>query len=207
MTAFYMFRLYYLTFKGDSRVPEGVHPHESPFSMTIPLMVLAFLATVGGFLGLPGHNVLHHWLAPVFEAAEKVVRVSESHALEYGLMGVSVLVALTGILLARSMYVGGKRGWPAGLASGLPRLYGLVLDKWRIDELYALLVIRPLVALAGFLHRIVDVIVIDLLGVNGAGATALGVGRALRFLQTGQTQQYLAGILVGLVVLGALIFG
>ena len=208
MTAFYMFRLYFLTFRGDSRVPEGVHPHESPVSMTLPLVVLAFLATVGGFLGLPGGlSVLHHWLLPVFHAAHKVVHVNESHALEYGLMGVSVAVALAGILLARSLYVGSNRALPARLASDLPRLYGLLLDKWRIDELYAWLVLRPFAATAGFLHRVVDVILIDLLGVNGAGATAMGLGRALRFVQTGQTQQYLAGILVGLVVLGALVFG
>jgi len=208
MTAFYMFRLYFLTFKGESRVPETVHPHESPFSMTIPLMVLAFLATVGGFLGLPGElSVLHPWLAPVFEAAEKVVVVSTDHAVEHGLMGVSVLVALLGILIARSFYVGGNQDLPARLAADLKGLYALLVDKWRVDELYFAVVIRPFMALAGFLHRVVDVIVIDLLGVNGAGAVVVGLGRTLRFLQTGQTQQYLAGILVGLVVLGALVFG
>jgi NADH-quinone oxidoreductase subunit L len=208
MTAFYMFRLYFLTFKGESRVPASVHPHESPFSMTVPLMVLAFLATVGGFVGLPGDlHVLHHWLAPVFAAASKVVKVSHSHALEYGLMGVSVAVAVTGILIARSMYVGGQQALPARLATGLAGFYRLLLDKWRVDELYAAVVLRPFAATAGFLHRVVDVIVIDLLGVNGAGAVAMGFGRALRYLQTGQTQQYLAGILVGLVVLGALVFG
>jgi NADH-quinone oxidoreductase subunit L len=208
MTAFYMFRLYFLTFKGESRVPAEVHAHESPLSMTLPLMVLAFLATVGGFLGLPGKlSLLHHWLAPVFAAAEKVVVVSDSHALEYGLMGVSVLVALTGIFLARCFYVGKLQAQPERLATSLGGLYRLLLDKWRVDELYFAVVIRPFMAAASWLHRIVDVILIDLLGVNGAGALAMGVGRTLRFVQTGQTQQYLAGILVGLLVLGAWVFG
>ena len=208
MTAFYMFRLYFLTFEGESRVPEAVHPHESPRSMTIPLIVLAALATVGGFLGLPGDlHFLHHWFAPVFRSAAAVIEPSHSHALEYGLMGVSVAVALSGIFLARAFYLGNMREAPARLAGRMTGVYALVLDKYRIDELYAAVIVRPFTKASSLLHRFFDVIVIDLLGVNGTGWTVMAFGKALRFMQTGQVQQYLAGILIGLAVVSVLVFG
>jgi NADH-quinone oxidoreductase subunit L len=209
MTAFYMFRLYFLTFAGESRVAPGVHPHESPRSMTIPLMVLAFAATLGGFISLPiAHgNLLEEWLAPVFLRAEHVVTPSHDHSLEYTLMAVSVVIALAGIFLARAFYLGGWKAMPGRLATSAGGLYRLVLDKYRVDELYAFLFVRPFAAASRFGHRVVDVVLIDLLGVNGTGWAVQVVARALRYLQTGQVQQYLAGMLVAAAVLGYLVLG
>jgi NADH-quinone oxidoreductase subunit L len=209
LTAFYMFRLYFLTFEGDRRVPEEVHPHESPRSMTIPLVVLASLAAVAGFLGVPipaSANLIHHWLAPVFTAASGVVVESHAHGLEIGLMVLSIAAALSGIYLAYAFYLGNMRHMPARLSASLGGFYRLLADKYRVDELYAWLIIRPFARGADFLHRVVDVVMIDLLGVQGAGASVKVLGRAVRYLQTGQVQQYLAGILVGMAALGALLF-
>ena len=136
-----------------------------------------------------------------------MIEPSHSHALEYGLMGVSVAVALSGIFLARAFYLGNMREAPARLAGRMTGVYALVLDKYRIDELYAAVIVRPFTKASSLLHRFFDVIVIDLLGVNGTGWTVMAFGKALRFMQTGQVQQYLAGILIGLAVVSVLVFG
>ena len=154
---------------------------------------------------MPSLNLLEHWLAPSLRAAESVVQLSGNHALEYTLMAVSVGIALAGIGLARAFYLGGWSTVPRQLAEGLPGTYRLLLDKYRVDELYALLVLRPFQVAARELHRLVDAILIDLVGVRGTAAAAMVAGRALRFLQTGQTQQYLAGMLVAAAVVGALV--
>ena len=118
MTAFYMFRCLYMTFYGEQRTNAKAkdHVHESPWVITLPLVVLAFLATVGGLIGIPhvlgnllGHipNKLEHFLAPVFEHAQKLheIEAHGSATTEFGLMGFSVIIALAGIALATIMYM------------------------------------------------------------------------------------------------------
>jgi len=204
-TAFYMFRLYFLTFSGESRTDPKVlaKVHESPWQMTTVLLLLAVGSVLAGYVNVPfveSLQNLHHWLAPsVF--VEATYHAPHSVGLEAVLMVASTVVALAGIGLAWAFYRGPLQAVPGTLGAKLAALYRLVLDKYRVDEAYDALVVRPLQAVARFLHRVVDVILIDGLGVNGAAFGAKLTGRLLRFTQTGDVQVYVAFLLVGLAAL------
>jgi NADH-quinone oxidoreductase subunit L len=217
LTAFYMFRLVSLTFYGEPRMtPEQLHHvHEAPPTMTLPLVVLAFLSMVGGFLGLPEvfgerANRIAAFLAPVLPPVFLPGRAEAGHALppstEWLLMGVSVAVAVGGLLLAWKWYAK-EDGRPAAkLAASFPAVYALVVDKFRIDELYAVLFVRPFEWLARMLWKVVDVLLID--GVLNAGAFLVELtGDALRFLQTGNVRNYALTFLLGVVALVLIVFG
>jgi NADH-quinone oxidoreductase subunit L len=120
---------------------------------------------------------------------------------EIALMAASIAVAFAGIGLAWAFYRGPLTAVPGQLGAKFAALYRLVLDKYRIDEVYDAIVIRPLQAVARFLHKVVDVVLIDGLGVNGAAFGAKLTGRLLRFTQTGDVQVYVAFLLVGLAAL------
>jgi NADH-quinone oxidoreductase subunit L len=171
-----MFRLVFLTFFGESRVPPEVehHIHESPRSMTVPLMILALLSVVGGWIGWPeslgGKDYFARFLDPVIaKQAEVVAAIPEAavHTTEYELMAVSVLVALIGIGLAWYFYLR-RPTIPGTLAAKTGGLYRLIYNKYYVDQIYdAMFVNRAKdlgVALGAF-----DVGVIDGLGVNGVG--------------------------------------
>lgn len=211
LTAFYMVRLVSLTFAGTFRgTPEqAAHVHEAPATMTLPLVVLAFLSAIAGFLGLPdvfgeGANRIAAFLAPVFPRIGLASTEPPAHSLpaatEWLLMGASVAVAVVGILVAWSWYAK-RAGRPAArVAASLPALYALVAEKFRIDELYDFLFVRPFVWLARMLWKVVDVLVID--GVLNAGAFLVElVGDALRFVQTGNVRNYALTFLLGIVAL------
>ncbi|HEY4231411.1 MAG TPA: NADH-quinone oxidoreductase subunit L [Thermoanaerobaculia bacterium] len=214
LTAFYMFRLVSLTFFGRFRGTHDQenHLHESPPSMTLPLIVLAILSIVGGWVGLPevfgeNANVFARFLAPVLPAIKGVEEhAALPHATEWALMGVSVLVAATGLLLAWSWYVKGEGRTPARIAAASPGLYALVADKFRIDELYDALFVKPFYWLSRTLWKIVDVLLID--GVLNAGAFMVELtGDLLRFLQTGNARNYALTFLLGLVALLLIVAG
>jgi NADH-quinone oxidoreductase subunit L len=217
LTAFYMFRLVSLTFYGEFRgTPEEAHHvHEAPPTMTLPLVVLAFLSAVGGFLGLPevfgkSANRIAAFLAPVFPPVLFPGRETAEHALtasmEWLLIGASVAVAVVGLLLAWKWYAK-EGGRPAArFASSFPAAYALVHDKFRVDELYDVLFVRPFVWLARMLWKVIDVLVID--GVLNAAAFIIElVGDALRFLQTGNVRNYALTFLLGIVALVLIVFG
>src|SRR5262249_10663659 len=155
LTAFYMFRLVSLTFYGEFRgtAEQEHHLHESPGTMTGPLVVLAALSIVGGFVGLPavfgeGGNRIEKFLGPIFlplgaEGAGAAAHEGLSHSAEWLLIGVSVAVAVFGILLALNWYAKNEGRTPARIAAAFPNLYSLVADKFRIDELYDALFVRP----------------------------------------------------------------
>jgi len=203
LTAFYMFRLLILTFHGDCRADEHTreHIHESPPSMTFPLVVLGVLSVIGGFVDLPLHllwgNRLGHLLAPVFEAH------AEHHAMgfELGMMAVSVAIALAGIGAAYAMYVANP-ALPERLATSLRGPYEWVFNKYWIDELYDAVVVGPTVALSNWLWRSFDVGVIDAL-VNGTGRGVLANSRMARRLQSGDVQQYALSLLLGALLIMA----
>jgi len=210
-TAFYMFRLYFLTFSGTSRTDPRVYEtvHESPRTMTFVLVVLAVGAAVVGWLNVPfvpDAQILHHWLAPslpgeaVFHAGHGGA-AHDSLGTGLVLMAVAIAIAALGILLAWLFYGGQLRDIPSRIANGLGGLYRLALDKYRVDELYGRLVVRPLQASAGFLHRVVDVILIDTVGVRGAAFSVQIFGRVLRFAQSGAVQVYVAFFLMGVAAL------
>ncbi len=177
MTAFYMFRLLFLTFFGYSRADEHAqkHIHESPPAMTVPLMILAGLSLIGGWIGWPGslggENRFERFLEPVLAGvvpetgAVKIVH----HALakEYFLMLLSLSMAGAGIWLAYQFYRT-KRIAPELIAAKLPKLYQLLLHKYYVDEIYDGAVVEPTKDLGTLLGRF-DANVIDGVGVNGAG--------------------------------------
>jgi NADH-quinone oxidoreductase subunit L len=176
MTAFYMFRLVFLTFFGESRVPHDVeHPiHESPNSMTVPLMILALLSVIGGWIGWPeslgGSDHFAHFLDPVIARhAEAVAAVPQTgdHTSEYLLMAISVLVALIGIGLAWYFYLR-KPSIPGKLAESLGGPYRLIYNKYYIDQVYDAMFVNRAKDLGTTLGAF-DVNIIDGLGVNGAG--------------------------------------
>ncbi|NOZ01701.1 MAG: NADH-quinone oxidoreductase subunit L, partial [Deltaproteobacteria bacterium] len=206
LTAIYMFRLYFLTFSGDLR--SDAHPHESPSTMTIPLIVLAIGAAVAGFIGLPFEhlNVWHHWLEPVFEDGAGHFFSTGNHALEYGLMGLSTVVALSGVGIAWLLYRGSWSQEPARIAHSLAGLYRLVYDKYRVDELYGVLVVRPLQACSRWMHKWIDAGLIDGVLVNGSARAVRGVGSVTSWAVNGDVQAYAAVILVGVAVLIWMIF-
>jgi NADH-quinone oxidoreductase subunit L len=212
MTAFYMFRMVTLTFEGEPRWAKDKHPHESPATMTVPLIVLAALAAVGGFVGIPaalgGGNAIHHWLHPVFAQAETTMALGEhySHATEYLLMGISVLIGLTGFWYGRKVFLADPEA-DKRIAAKTGFLYRLLANKYYVDEMYDGAVVRPLVKTSdAFLYRVFDVRLIDGF-VNGLAKSTGWVGAAMRSVQTGIVQNYAAFIVVGIVVvLGLLIF-
>jgi NADH-quinone oxidoreductase subunit L len=206
LTAFYMFRLYYLVFTGECRADHHTreHIHESPAWIVAPLVVLAALSVVGGLAGLPDaygelvgvsqSNSLHYFLQPV--AASPVHEVPA--ATEFSLAVTTTLVGLAGIALATLLYLV-RRDLPAKLAGAIRPLYELVRDKYRIDELYDALFVRPLVGFSRtVLSRGVDQGLIDGFGVNGvANVFRVAGDGVLKYLQTGLAQSYMFAMLLG----------
>ncbi len=174
MTSFYMFRMMFLTFYGKSRMTHEVehHVHESPASMTLPLQVLAVGSVVAGWLGIPhviGHlvhvgNAFEHFLEPVFEHPVKIGSHGEE-SLEWLLMGVSVAIALAGLMLARQFYLANP-ALPENLMNRFRGLYTTLLNKYWVDEIYDALIVNRTKGLGTLLARF-DLGVIDG-GVNGS---------------------------------------
>jgi len=207
-TAFYMSRLYFLVFTGPCRADEHTqhHIHESPVSMVAPLVVLAAGALLAGFVGVPpairelfgmhGESTLAVWLEPAVGAPLEV-----SHATEWRVMGFSTLIALAGIGLGYVFYGGGYRQPALAFARSFPRLVAAARDKFRVDELYNLIIIRPLQEICQGVFLVVDRVLIDKVLIGGwAFAADLG-GRAFRFFQAGDVQRYLAMFAIGITAL------
>lgn len=183
MTAFYVFRALFLAFFGEYR--GKVHPHESPFSMTGPLIVLAALSLGGGFLSVP------NWLEPMFR--------SEAAPHNAVLVWTSVAAGLIGIALAYVFYVL-QPGLATSTAKSLGGLYGLVYNKFFVDEIYNFAFVKPvLITSRNILWRGVDRILIDGV-VSGVGARVRGIGGLFRRLQSGYIRSYAAWVVLGSVV-------
>jgi NADH-quinone oxidoreductase subunit L len=215
LTAFYMFRIVSLTFYGDFRgsKEQAHHLHESPSSMTFPLVVLGILSLVAGWIGLPAvfgehANIIGPFLAPVIApiAGHEAGHEALPHATEWLLMAVSVAVAASGLYLAYNWYAKQGGRTPARLAASFPGAYALVLDKYRIDELYDGLFVRPFAWLSHALWKVVDVLIIDGF-LNAAAFLVELVGDFLRFLQTGNVRNYALTFFLGLVALLAFVVG
>jgi len=209
-TAFYVFRAYFVAFTGESRVePEKAkHLHESPAVMTVPLVILAVLSTVGGWIGLPHGwlwgDRLGEYLAPSLGHLPDAGHHAVSSATMYGLMVGTSAVALGGIALAYLFYVRSP-GLPMLLAWKAKGLYTLLCEKYWVDELYDALFIRPYVRLSNFFWKFIDSEIIDG-AVNEAGDAMMSLGGALRRLQSGNVQSYALIMLLGAVGL-LLVFG
>ena len=168
LTAFYMFRLFFLTFSGTSRASTEVqqHIHESPRSMTVPLIILAGLSIVGGFMGIPevfgGSHALGNFLSPVFAASQNLAgeHTHLSHQLELTLMG--VIIAFTGLMifLAWTLYVR-RRRVPAPEGVSLNPTHRLIYNKYYVDELYDRVIVRPIQVVSKVLDSVVEKLMID----------------------------------------------
>jgi len=206
-TAFYMFRLVSLTFEGEERFDhQHVHPHEAPGTMTIPLIVLAGLSIVGGWIGIPesllGGNAFEHWLDPVFESANEKLRMTphEADAVEYVLMTLSVLVAAGAIWGARVLYL--KRNEiVANLYRRFAGIHRILFNKYYVDEVYDAAIITPTVRLSeSLLWKGIDVRVIDGI-VNGSAKIIDVASQWVRKIQTGVAQVYAIVFVGGIFVI------
>jgi NADH-quinone oxidoreductase subunit L len=211
LTSFYMFRLWYMTFFGDYRGVEAEahghdshghdahghgEPHESPMVMLVPLMILALLSLVGGFVGWG--NRFEHFLAPALGAVEAAAETT-SGVTEYVLMGVSVAVALLGWWLAYFLYHK-RQDLPQKIADALGGLYQTVVHKYYIDELYAVLFVKPLIdGSTRILWQDVDRKIIDA-AVNDSGDGARRVSDEVRHMQSGNIRSYAGWIAAGSAV-------
>ena len=220
ITSFYMFRLMYLTFGGEYRGGPAVHdvkhqsadahamhdkaahgghghgePHESPWVMLGPLVVLAVLSLIGGFVGLG--NRFEHFLAAVFQSpAHEAVNEAAEHSLEYMLMGVSISVAFLGWIVAYFLY-SRRPELPARIAQSLGGLYRAVSNKYYVDELYAILFVQPVVeGSSAILWKGVDQGVIDAT-VNNTADIARHTSDNLRHMQSGNLRSYAGWVAAG----------
>ncbi|MEQ1664089.1 MAG: NADH-quinone oxidoreductase subunit L, partial [Bdellovibrionales bacterium] len=203
-TAFYMTRLMALVFWGKSRVPSEIHPHESPLLMTIPLIILAVLSVVGGWIGiphviseiLPWHptNILHNWLHPVIAQVE----MQELHTIiEWSLMGISVSGAGVSAWLAYIGYVQRPEKIKQ-IASRIQSLHNLIENKYFVDELYFSTIINPAIELGKNLWVYIDVNFIDKITYLLTGFV-VETGKGFKSLQNGNIQQYALYIILGIV--------
>ena len=193
LTAYYMFRLYFVVFQGTYR--GKAHPHESPRVMTIPLVVLGVLAVIGGYLALPGvYNLVDSWLAP---ALGRFGGNAVALAPNWGSMAVSVALAGVGIGTAWVIY--GRRAPASEPLSG--PLFSFLRNKWYIDELGELVIVRPVLWL-GRLMEAFDRGALDRL-VTGIGDWVMAWGESLRPSETGFVRRYALSIILGAVALVA----
>ena len=197
LTAFYMFRLYFVTFTGKFRGTheQEHHLHESPALMTIPLIVLAVLSIIGGFVNIP--EVFTHGGEKLTELLSSVIAKGEaheiSHSKEYFLMGLSTGLVLLTIVIAMFRF----RNYQPKEESG----FGKVLEnKWYVDELYDKIIVNPLSKFGGFLNNIFEKYVVDGV-VNGVGKAVNYGSRQLRLLQSGQVGSYVLLMVLSILIL------
>ena len=207
MTAFYMFRLYGMTFLGKFRGTHDQehHLHESPAAITFPLIVLAILAVVGGLIGIPevlmhGGHRLETFLEPIFaESNTLVTSLNEkhelSHATEYALMAVSVVGALIALLYAWNKF--SKYEKITVKETGIGRI---LANKWYVDEIYDAVIVKPIQSVATFFNNVLEKKGIDGF-VNGIGKAVNYGSRQIRLLQTGQVSTYMMLMVVAVLIL------
>jgi NADH-quinone oxidoreductase subunit L len=193
MTAFYSFRLVFVTFWGPSHVDQhhATHVHEPSQTMTVPLIILAVLSIVTGYLGIPA------FLEPMF--AEGPNHAVHGGSAAIGVMLVATVMGLLGIAGAYYAYVLNP-SLPDRLARQWKTAYELSFNKWYVDEAYDRTIVRPTFAAAAELWKRVDVVVIDG-AVNGVARAVAWGGWFLRLVQSGQTQHYALGMALGVVVI------
>lgn len=202
MTAFYMFRLYALTFLGKFRGTheQEHHLHESSSAITIPLIILAILSVVGGFIGIPavfaeGAHWLNNFLHPIFAQGEQYTTAHHlEHSTEYIMMGVVTALVFIVIALAWRRY---SRREMFAENTG----FGKVLEnKWYIDELYDGIIVKPVNALAGVSKNFIEKNIIDG-AVNGVGRLIQYSSRQVRLIQNGQVAGYILMMVLSLIVI------
>jgi NADH-quinone oxidoreductase subunit L len=201
MTAFYMFRLVYVTFFNDFRGTEEQkhHLHESPALITIPLIILAILAVVGGVISIPGNSWLNHYLAPVMAAP---AAHHELGSTEYMLMGIAIAGAFIGIGIAYFKYKSKQEVPPADAEyAGVSKV---LYNKFYVDEFYTAIIVKPIYFIGGIFKNVTEVIISGL--VTGLGNLASALGSEGRNLQNGSVGFYLLVFVLGICSIFGYIF-
>jgi NADH-quinone oxidoreductase subunit L len=193
MTAFYMFRLLYLTFFKNFRGTEEQkhHLHESPALITFPLIVLAILATIGGIISLPGNSWLNGYLTPLFIA--KAHEANGFGTTEYSLMGVAVLGGIIGIAIAYMKYV--KQSQVPSEDSEITGFSKVLYNKYYVDEIYNFVIVKPLYAMSKFFRDTLEPALSRF--VYGFGSVANAIGTQGKTLQNGSIGFYLFAFVLG----------
>ena len=211
-TSFYMVRAFAMAFAGAPRTHTAEHAHESPAAMTLPLWILAFLSVVAAVLGLPAAiggeqlgELFHKFTEPVFRQAFHVIGAEGSEALWP--FAVAWLVAIVPGTLSWMMYAGSWRGVPARFVSSFPAFYRLVADKFRVDELYEAILLRPVKVVSNALWKVVDAFAIEGIFVNGVPRAVYAVGDTLRAVQNGNLQRYVAAIAIAAAAILWAVYG
>jgi len=207
MTAFYMFRLFYLTFFRKFRGTSGQTAlmHESPNVMIIPLIILACLSAFGGFLNIPalfgGNTALEHFLSPVFTNAALIMERQKpvEHSTGWMLMGGTFLGVSGMVWWAYKRYVKSDKGLLPDEAKR-PLLIQWISKKYYIDELFNALFVKPVLSLSRFFHRVIEKEIIDGM-VNGIGRIVVWSGSTVRYLQTGNVGFYMFMMILGIILI------
>ncbi|MFN4813633.1 MAG: NADH-quinone oxidoreductase subunit L [Bacteroidota bacterium] len=206
LTAFYMFRLLFLTFYGKFRGThhQEEHLHESPKSITIPLIILAALSVIGGFIGLPeafhAKHVLKSFLSPVFADSDlRMLPAEISHSTEYALMALAIVIVTVVVLLARNKYVS-KGELPVADGVALSPVSKLIANKYYVDEVYDTIIVKPLHWLSGIFYRVMDIQVVDGF-VNFIGKGVVWSSSNLRLAQTGKIGYYVFVMVLSIALL------
>jgi len=202
LTAFYMFRLIFLTFHGEERLDPEVkkHIHESPKSMTIPLVILAFFSVVAGYIGLPvvfGEklNFFGKFLEPVIKEAHEVHLGTQT---EWMLIAIAAVVALLGIFIAYVFYIRSPL-IPRKLATKFPNIYKLMFNKYYVDEIYNAVFVNSTIKGSEIIYDNFDLKVIDG-AVNGTAKATGFAGKILSYFQSGLIKEYALIFLLGVII-------
>ncbi len=200
MTAFYIFRLIFLAFFSESKLDPKLHVHESPGIMTVPMIILALVALIIGFLGIPPFNdsIFYGFLHVDFQNAHIFDPIA-NNAPWYFLSLISVLMGLSGIYIAYILYIK-KAVSPEKIKSMFKPVYLLSYNKVYIDEIYDFLIIKPLLAFFNFLWKVMDVKIIDG-AVNGIASAFAGFSVKARKMQNGLLMSYILTLSVGVAAL------
>jgi NADH-quinone oxidoreductase subunit L len=210
-TGFYMFRLLFVTFYGQAQFdPHHHHPHQAPNSMKIPLIILAFLSVIGGYIGLPkslgGGNQFQQFLAPVFNHGEAVTHAQHALSTEYTLMALSIAIGLLGLFAAWKFYLKNP-ALPERIKQRYSAAYKTLLNKYYVDEFYGATVVKPFMNLALWFWQFFDVKIVDGLA-NGSASFVGWCSQIFRRFQTGYVRNYALGFSLGVIALLAfIIFG
>jgi NADH-quinone oxidoreductase subunit L len=202
LTAFYMFRMLYVTFYGKFRGTheQEHHLHESPPAMTIPLIILAFLSIVGGVLGLPEFWHFSNWMSENLDSV--IMRGHDSkltHEVEWLLMGFAVVAAAASIYVAYEIYK--KNGLvPNEKENAKHKWKTTIYNKFYIDEIYDSLIRKPIDYLSGVFHKIFDIQIFDGI-VNGVGTFAKTAGSYVRLIQNGSITFYFISMVIAVAVI------
>jgi len=200
LTSIYMFRLWYLTFFGESRDPHA-HTHESPWSMLGPLVILAILSVGGGWIGMDRFGA---FLAPVLGPTTDPSTAPGGKQLDLLLSGLAVAVALLGLLIADRVYRR-KAAIPQQDLASMPAGYKLLANKYYVDEIYGFAIVKPILALSKYLLEwVIDVAILGGIAWLLAGIAMLG-GAILQRWQSGNLRSYAAWLALGAAVLLAFV--